>query len=44
MFTFEEFEKINKSHWLNYEMQKNYEIALQVEKNYYKNRKSAFKN
>ena len=35
MFTFEEFEKINKSHWLDYQMQKNYEIALQVEKNYY---------
>lgn len=35
MFTFEEFQKMNRSHWSNDEMQRNYAIALQVEKNYY---------
>lgn len=35
MFTFEEFQKINRSHWDEREMQRNYAIALQVEQTYY---------
>lgn len=35
MFTFEEFERLNRSHWSDSEMQRNYEIALKVEEAYY---------
>lgn len=35
MFTFEQFERINRSHWSEDEMRRNYEIALQVEERYY---------
>lgn len=34
MITFERFEKLNQHRWSNDEMQKNYAIALEVEKNY----------
>lgn len=36
MFTFKEFERLNRSHWSDSEMQRNYEIALKVEEAYYK--------
>lgn len=35
MFTFEQFERINRSHWSEDEMRRNYEIALKVEERYY---------
>lgn len=35
MFEFEQFEKLNRSHWSEYEMRRNYEIALKVEERYY---------
>ena len=34
MITFERFEKLNQHRWSDDEMQKNYAIALEVEKNY----------
>ena len=34
MITFERFEKLNQHRWSNDEMQKNYAIALEVERNY----------
>lgn len=35
MFEFEQFEKLNRSHWSEDEMRRNYEIALKVEERYY---------
>lgn len=35
MFEFEQFERINRSHWSEDEMRRNYEIALKVEERYY---------
>lgn len=35
MFTFEHFERINRSHWSEDEMRRNYEITLKVEERYY---------
>ena len=35
MFEFEQFEKLNRSHWSEDEMRRNYEIAIKVEERYY---------
>lgn len=35
MFEFEQFERLNRSHWSEDEMRRNYEIALKVEERYY---------
>ena len=35
MFEFEQFERLNRSHWSEGEMRRNYEIAIKVEERYY---------